>query len=73
MFRVLFFFLVITLFSSCVFYSHVKKDASGEYVTRKGVKYLYYRLDASNGYIIDETGKKIILTMIKGKPIKNYK
>jgi len=73
MFRVLIFFLFITLFSSCVFYSRVKKDDSGDYVTQKGKRYTYYRIDKDRGYIIDETGKKITLSTIKAVPIKNPK
>ena len=73
MFRVLIFFLFITFFSSCVFYSRVKKDDSGDYVTQKGKRYTYYRIDKDRGYIIDETGKKITLSTIKAVPIKNPK
>jgi len=73
MFRLLIFILFITLLSSCVFYSHVKKDDSGEYVTQMGKRYTYYRIDNDRGYIFDESGKKIIITMVRGRQIKNLK
>ena len=70
-------FLIIcilsVLFSSCVFYSRVKKDDSGNYVTQKGKRYTYYRIDKDRGYIIDENCKKIILSKIKAGPIINPK
>jgi hypothetical protein len=54
-------------------YFRVQKDDSGDYVTRKGVRYTYYRIDKDSGYIIDETGKKIILITLERVPIKNHK
>ncbi len=70
---ILFFCVLSLLFSSCVIYSRVQKDDSGDYVTRKGVRYTYYRIDKDSGYIIDETGKKIILITLERVPIKNHK
>jgi hypothetical protein len=66
--------ILSVLFSSCgLFYSRVKKDNAGDYVTQKGKRYTYYRIDKDRGYIIDETGKKIILSTPKAGPIKNPK
>ena len=73
MFRVLIFFLLITLLSSCTLYSRVQKDDTGDYVTHKGKSYTYYRIDKYSGYIIDENGKKIIFSTPKAGPIKNPK
>jgi hypothetical protein len=74
MFRVLIFFLFITLFSSCTLYSRVQKDETGDYVTRKGVRYSYFQIDKKNGYIFDNKGKKILLTTLDSiGPIKFFK
>ena len=74
MFRVLIFFLFITLFSSCTLYSRVQKDDTGDYVTRKGVRYSYFQIDKKNGYIFDNKGKKILLTTLDSiGPIKFFK
>jgi hypothetical protein len=63
--RILIFILFITLLSSCTRYSQIQKDDSGDYVTRKGIRYSYYRLDGKNGYIFDDKGKKIVLSTIE--------
>ena len=74
MFRVLIFFLFITLFSSCTLYSRVQKDDTGDYVTRKGVRYSYYQIDNKKGYIFDNKGKKILLSTLDSiGPIKFFK
>ena len=61
MFRLLIFFLFITLLSSCVFYSHVKKDDSGEYVTQMGKRYTYYRIDNDKVIYLTKAVKKLLL------------
>ena len=74
MFRVLIFFLLITLLSSCTLYSRVQKDDTGNYVTRKGVRHSYYQIDNKNGYIFDNKGKKILLSTLDSiGPIKFFK
>jgi transposase len=70
---ILFICVLSLLFSSCVMYSRVQKDDSGEYVTQMGKRYTYYRIDNDRGYIFDESGKKIIITMVRGRQIKNLK
>lgn len=61
-------------FSSCALYSRVQKDDTGNYVTRKGVRYSYYQIDNKNGYIFDNKGKKILLTTLDSiGPIKFLK
>jgi hypothetical protein len=55
-------------------YSRVQKDDSGDYITRKGVRYTYYQIDKKNGYIFDNKGKKILLTKLDSiGPIKFFK
>ena len=49
---ILFLCVLCLLFSSCVMYFRVQKDDSGDYVTRKGIRYSYYRIDGKNGYIL---------------------
>ncbi len=71
---ILFFCVLSLLFSSCVIYSRVQKDDSGDYVTRKGGRYSYYQIDKKNGYIFDNKGKKILLTKLDSiGPIKFFK
>ena len=64
MFRVLFFYFLITILSSCKFYSRIQKDESGDYVIRKGIRYSYYYIDRKNGYIFDDKGRKIVLSTL---------
>jgi hypothetical protein len=72
--RILIFILYITLLSSCVVYSRIQRDDSGDYVTRKGKRYSYYRIDKKNGYIFDDKGKKIDLKMLDSiGPLKFFK
>jgi hypothetical protein len=72
--RILIFILFITLLSSCTLYSRIQKDDSGDYVTRKGIRYPYYRIDRKNGYIFDDKGKKIVLSTLDSiGPIKFFK
>ena len=74
MFRILVFILSISLLSSCVAYSRVKKDNSGDYVTRKGIRYSYYSIDKKNGYIFNDKGRKIHLSTLDSiGPIKFFK
>ena len=72
--RILIFILFITLLSSCGGYSQIQKDDSGDYVTRKGIRYSYYRIDKKNGYIFDDKGKKIDLKILDSiGPLKFFK
>ena len=74
MFRLLTFILFITLISSCSVYSRIQKDDSGDYITRKGMRYPYYRIDRKNGYIFNEKGKKLFLSTLDSiGPIKFFK
>jgi hypothetical protein len=74
MYRILIFTLFITLLSSCTRYSQIQKDDSGDYVTRKGIRYSYYRIDGKNGYIFDNKGRKIVLSTLDSiGPIKFFK
>ena len=71
---ILFLCVISLLFSSCVMYSRVQKDDSGDYVTRKGIRYSYYRIDGKNGYIFDNKGRKIVLSTLDSiGPIKFFK
>ena len=68
------FILFITLFISCVGYSRIQTDDSGDYVTRKGIRYSYYRIDKKNGYIFDGNGKKLDLKILDSiGPLKFFK
>ena len=74
MFRVLTFLFLITILSSCKFYSRIQKDNSGDYVTRKGIRYSYYSIDKKNGYIFNDKGRKIVLSTLDSiGPIKFFK
>jgi hypothetical protein len=74
MFKLLTFIFFITLLSSCSVYSQIQKDDSGDYVTRKGTRYSYYSIDKRNGYIIDDKGRKIVLSILDSiGPIKFLK
>jgi len=73
MFRTLIFILFITLLSSCSLFPRIQKDESGDYVTLKGKRYSYFHIDEDRGYIINESGKKVILIKIKAAQIKTFK
>ncbi len=74
MFRILIFILFISLLSSCTLYSRLQKDESGDYVTRKGIRYTYYRIDRKKGFIFDDKGKKIVLSTLDSiGPTKFFK
>ena len=51
----------------------IQKDESGDYVTLKGKRYSYFHIDEDRGYIINESGKKVILIKIKAAQIKTFK
>ena len=52
----------------------MQKDDTGDYVTRKGVRYSYYQIDNKKGYIFDNKGKKILLSTLDSiGPIKFFK
>ena len=52
----------------------MQKDDSGDYVTRKGVRYSYNHIDKKNGYIFDNRGRKILLSTLDSiGPIKFFK
>ena len=52
----------------------MQKDDSGDYVTRKGVRYSYNHIDKKYGYIFDNRGRKILLSTLDSiGPIKFFK